>query len=485
MEAQTKKIIELFEQVSAIPRGTGREAALSAWLQEWAKGRGFARQTDEVGNLLIRVPASPGCEAAPIVILQGHMDMVCEKTPESQHDFLKDPIRPVVDGEWLRAEGTTLGADNGIAIALAMALAEDDSLRRPPLELLFTVEEEVGIGGANRLKPGFAQGKILVNLDSEDEGVFIVGCAGGRTTTIRLGLWFEPLTQWQAYRLRVAGLQGGHSGVDINKHRANANSLLARTLERIRLRVPVRVAALNGGTAHNAIPREANACVAFDSGNYEVVESILREFETTLALEYAGVETGISLSLQACEAERAVSEIGTEKLIQLLLSVPHGVADMSAGAAGFVETSNNFAKAEIRGDELHIVTSQRGTVMSRLEALTTRISAIALLAGAQVGHSDGYPSWQPDMDSALLRRSREVYQSLFGVEPKVEMIHAGLECGIIGAIFGGMDMISVGATIRNPHSPQERLHIASVGRVWQFLSALLESYAPRPVDFGT
>jgi dipeptidase D len=485
MDTPTQKIIKLFEQVSAIPRGTGREAALSAWLQEWAEGRGFARQTDEAGNLLIRVPASPGCEAAPVVILQGHMDMVCEKTPESRHDFLKDPIRPLVDGDWLRAEGTTLGADNGIAIALAMALAEDDSLRRPPLELLFTVEEEVGIGGANRLKAGFAQGKILVNLDSEDEGVFIVGCAGGKTTYIRQGLWFEPLTQWQAYRLRVAGLQGGHSGVDINKHRANANNLLARTLERIRVRVPVRVAALDGGTAHNAIPREANACIAFDSGNYALVESVLREFETTLTTEFAGVETGISLSLQTCEAGRAVSEIGTEKLVQLLLSIPHGVADMSASVAGFVETSNNFAKVEIRGDDLLITTSQRGTVMSRLEALTTRIGATALLAGAQVRHSDGYPSWQPDMESALLRRSREVYRSLFGVEPKVEMIHAGLECGIIGAIFGGMDMISVGATIQNPHSPQERLHIPSLGRVWQFLSVLLESYAPGGVDFGT
>lgn len=470
------KIISLFEQISAIPRGTGREAALSAWLQAWAAARSYAAKTDPAGNLLIRVPASPGCESAPILVLQGHIDMVCEKTPESTHDFLHDPIRPVVDGEWLRADGTTLGADNGIAIALALALVEADEIRRPALELLFTVEEEVGIGGANRLQPGFAEGKILINLDSEEEGTFIVGCAGGQGTQMRMGLWFEPLPDWQAYQLRVSGLQGGHSGVDIHKHRANANTLLARTLARIRGRVPMRIAGLRGGTAHNAIPREAQACIAFDSGNYAVVEQVVREFEHKLLGEYAGIESGLSLTLGKCDAERAVNEVGTEKLIQLLLAIPHGVAHMSANVAGFVETSDNFASMEIRGDELFLATSQRSTVMSRLEELTERIGTIALLAGAQVRHTDGYPAWQPDMDSPLLQRSRQIYQGLFGSAPKVEMIHAGLECGIIGAIFGGMDMISLGATIRDPHSPQERLHIPSVGKVWQFLVALVESY---------
>ncbi len=476
MDFETQKIIHLFEQISAIPRGTGREAALSAWLQAWAGQRGFPCKTDAAGNLLIRVPASSGCEAAPVLILQGHMDMVCEKTPESHHDFLKDPIRPVVDGEWLRAEGTTLGADNGIAIALAMALAEEAAAPHPPLELLFTVEEEVGIGGANRLEPGFAEGKILINLDSEDEGAFVVGCAGGQTTHIRMGLWFEPLREWQSYNFTVSGLQGGHSGVDIHKHRANANRLLARTLARIRARVPMRIVGLRGGTAHNAIPRQAEACIAFDSGNFGVVEQVLRDFEQSLSDEYAGVENGINLTLGKCDADRAVNEVGSEKLVQLLMAIPHGVAHMSSGVDGFVETSNNFASLEIRGEELHLLTSQRSTVMSRLESLTDQIGAIALLAGAQVRHSEGYPSWQPDINSALLKRSCELYQSLFGIAPRVEMIHAGLECGIIGAIFGGMDMISLGATIQNPHSPQERLSIPSVGRVWKFLTALAESY---------
>ena len=476
MDAVTTKIIEHFEKISAIPRGTGNEAALSAWLQEWARSHGFGSKSDAAGNLLIGVPASPGCEAAPVIILQGHMDMVCEKTPESQHDFLRDPIQLVFDGDWLRAQETTLGADNGIAIAVAMALAEADGLCHPPLELLFTVEEEVGISGANKLPPDFAAGKILINLDSEEDGVFIVGCAGGQGTHIRMGLWFEPLNDWPAYHLQVGGLQGGHSGVDIHKHRANANTLLARTLAYVRARVPLRIAGLRGGTAHNAIAREANACIAFDSGNLELVRDVLRQFEQKLAAEYAGVDESISLSLERCEADRAVNEVGTEKLVQLLLAIPHGVAHMSSSVDGFVETSNNFASLEIRGEELFIVTSQRSTVMSRLDSLTERIGAIALLAGAQVRHSEAYPAWQPNLQSALLARSEKTYRELFGSAPRVEMIHAGLECGIIGSIFGGMDMISLGATIKNPHSPQECLHLPSVGRLWHFLVALLESY---------
>ena len=473
----TQKILRLFEKISAIPRGTKREAALSSWLQAWAGERGYSYSVDDAGNLLIRVPATPGSESAPGLVLQGHMDMVCEKTPDSSHDFTKDPIVPIIDGEWLRADRTTLGADNGIAIALAMALIEDSSVAHPPLELLFTVEEEVGIGGALRLKPGFVSGKILINLDSEEEGTFVVGCAGGQTTRIRMGLWFEPLSQWQVYSLKVSGLRGGHSGIDIHKHRASANNLLARTLERIRGRVPLRIAALSGGTAHNAISREAQACVAFDSQNYETLKQVFKDFEQILAAEYAGVEDGIRLNLVPCDAQRAVNEVGTEKVVRLLLALPHGVAHLSASVDGFVETSNNLAKIEIVDDELRIVSSQRSTVMSRLDELTKRISAIALLAGAEVISQDSYPAWQPNMASPLLARSREIYQNLFAVSPKVEMIHAGLECGIIGDTFGGMDMISLGVTIQNPHSPTERMHIPSLGRTWQLLTALVESYA--------
>ena len=472
----TQKVLNLFEQISAIPRGTKREAELRGWLRDWANRRQLTWSVDEAGNLVIRVPATPGFEKAPIIVLQGHMDMVCEKTPDSPHDFTRDPIRCIVEGDWLRADRTTLGADNGIAIALAMALVEDESVGHPPLELLFTVEEEVGIGGANLLQPGFIQGKTLLNLDSEDEGTFIVGCAGGQGTRIFLPLHFETQASQPAFRLEVSGLQGGHSGVDIHKHRASANNLLGRTLAQLQKMTSLRLVSMKGGTAHNAISRGAEAVIAFDPAQRERVEQGLQKLQTVLRDEYAASDPGVTLTLAPATAGQAATTADTARAIQLLTALPHGVAEMSASVEGFVETSNNLATVEIAEGALQVVTSQRSTVMSRLAELTERISAIGALAGAEVASGEAYSGWQPDRDSQLVRRSVEIYTQTFGKAPKVEMIHAGLECGVIGGIFGGMDMISLGATIQNPHSPGERLHIPSVGRVWQYLVAFMESY---------
>ncbi len=472
----TQKVLNLFEQISAIPRGTKREAELRGWLCNWADRQHLPWSVDEAGNLVIRVPATAGFENAPIIVLQGHMDMVCEKTPDSPHDFTRDPIRCIVDGDWLHADRTTLGADNGIAVALALALVEDESVGHPPLELLFTVEEEVGIGGANRLQPGFISGKLLLNLDSEEEGTFIIGCAGGQTTRISLPLRFENLPSPQAFRLEVSGLQGGHSGVDIHKHRASANKLLGRALARLQEITPLRLVSMKGGTAHNAIARGAQAVIAFNLAQLEQAEQELQEFQAILRSEYALSDPDIILSLTPTTAQQAATNADTTRAIRLLTALPHGVAEMSASVAGFVETSNNLATVEIAEGALKIVTSQRSTVMSRLAELTARISAIAGLAGAEVTRSEAYPAWQPEPDSALVQRSVEIYAQTFGLSPKVELIHAGLECGIIGDIFGGMDMISLGATIQNPHSPGERLHIPSVGRVWKYLVAFMESY---------
>jgi dipeptidase D len=472
----TPKVLNLFEQISAIPRGTKREAELRGWLCAWANRRQLPWSVDEAGNLVIRVPATAGFEQAPIIVLQGHMDMVCEKTPDSPHDFTRDPIRCLVEGDWLRADRTTLGADNGIAIALAMALVEDESVGHPPLELLFTVEEEVGIGGANLLQPGFIQGKTLLNLDSEEEGTFIVGCAGGQTTRLLLPLQYEPLFNQLAYLLKVEGLQGGHSGVDIHKHRASANKLLGRALAHLQQVTPLRLVSLKGGTAHNAISRSAEAVIVFAPAQRERVEQGLQNFQATLRDEYAVSDPGVTLTLAPAAARQAATPVDTARVIQLLTALPHGVAEMSASVEGFVETSNNLATVEIAEGALQVVTSQRSTVMSRLAELTERISAIGALAGAEVASGQAYSGWQPDRDSQLVRRSVEIYTQTFGAAPKVEMIHAGLECGVIGGIFGGMDMISLGATIENPHSPSERLHIPSVGRVWQYLVAFMESY---------
>jgi dipeptidase D len=471
----TQTVLNIFEQISAIPRGTKREAALSKWLQARAGAHGFTSQVDEANNLVIRVPATPGYEAAPTVVLQGHMDMVCEKTPDSPHDFLKDPIHCIVEGEWLHADRTTLGADNGIAIALGLALAEDPSVAHPALELLFTVEEEVGLGGANLLKPGFIHGKILVNLDSEEEGTFIVGCAGGQTTRMRLPLNFADSALGAAFHLKVSGLRGGHSGVDIHKHYASANRLLARTLAQIQAVTPLQLMSLNGGTAHNAISREAEAAFACAPGQEFALRQALREFESTLNAEYSVSESGITLTLTPSAAGRAASVADSARAINLLVALPHGVAEMSASVEGFVETSNNLARIEIAEEALKIVTSQRSTVMTRMAELTARITAIGLLAGAEVNNSPAYPGWQPDMQSPLLQRSVDTYQRVFGRAPKVQMIHAGLECGTIGAIYGDLDMLSLGATIENPHSPGERLHIPSVGKVWQYLVAFLQA----------
>ncbi len=472
----TPKILNLFEQISAIPRGTKREAELRDWLCAWANQHSLPWSVDEAGNLVIRVPATAGFEQAPIIVLQGHMDMVCEKTPDSAHDFTKDPICCIAEGDWLHADRTTLGADNGIAIALAMALVEDESVGHPPLELLFTVEEEVGIGGANLLKPGFIAGKILLNLDSEDEGTFIVGCAGGQTTRLFLPLKFEPLPAQQAYLLKVDGLQGGHSGVDIHKHRASANQLLGRTLAQLNRATAIRLVSLKGGTAHNAIARGAEAVIVCDPSQLTRIEQELQKFQGILRSEYAASDPNINLSLASSAAANAASAADSARAIQLLAALPHGVAEMSASVAGFVETSNNLATIEIAEGTLKIVTSQRSTVMSRLAELTARITAIASLAGAEVASNEAYSGWQPEPDSVLVKRSAEIYAATFGKAPRVELIHAGLECGVIGGIFGGMDMISLGATIQNPHSPSERLHIPSVGKVWQYLVAFMDSY---------
>lgn len=471
----TQHVLTIFERLSAIPRGSGREAQISGWLQALANERDIPWQVDDYGNLLIRVPATPGRETAPVIVLQGHLDMVCEKTPDSPHNFLEDPIHCIVDGDWLHADRTTLGADNGIAIALALALASDPSVAHPALELLFTVQEEVSMGGADQLKPGFIKGKILINLDSEDEGSFIIGCAGGQTTHIRLPLALINPTETAAFRLQVSGLRGGHSGLDIHKHYASANKLLARVLDCIQQLTPLGLMSLTGGTAHNAISREGEAIFVCASGQVVSIQQTVREFETILKSEYAPIDGDIRLSLTPVAPGLAASQPDSRRVIQLLMALPHGVAEMSSSVEGFVETSTNLARIEIDTLGLNVVTFQRSTVMTRLQELTARITSIAQLAGAEVSSGPANPSWQPNLKSPLLQHSVETYQNLFGRAPEVRMLHAGLECGTIGAIYPELDMISLGATIENPHSPIERMYIPSIERVWRYLVTFLET----------
>jgi dipeptidase D len=464
----TPKILDLFTQISAIPRRSTQEERAARWVCGWADQHGFTCQADQAGNLLIDVQASPGWEDRPGLVLQAHLDMVCEKTPDTEHDFSKDPLRLLVEGDWMRADGTTLGADNGIGVALAMALAEDEDAPHPPLELLFTVEEEIGLAGANRMAEGWLKGKRLINLDAEEEGVFLTGCAGGRGTKIELTLLYElPQEPMQTQVLEIRGLQGGHSGTDIHKHRASANQLLARALHHARQAAPVLLSALDGGSAHNAISRQARALLLCPPKDLPALENALKNLQTSLRREYTS-ESELAVVLEEWQGEvpPALSESDTARVFALILALPHGVMGMSAEVEGFVETSCNLALLKLDEEGLHIVSSQRSSVMSRMDELTARIEAIAYLAGAEAKSSKGNPAWQPDQNSALLEQSRAAYRKLFNKEPAVRMIHAGLECGIIGAKHPGLDMISLGVTSENAHSPAERMYLPSISKVY-------------------
>ncbi len=472
----TEHILTRFEEISSIPRGTKYEAAIRQWLIEWAAARGYVSKTDAAGNLAIQVSATKGLESRPILILQGHLDMVWQKTPESTHDFTRDPIQVLRDGDWVKANGTTLGADNGIAIAIMMALVEDEAVSHPPLELLLTVEEEVSIGGADHLDPALVQGRTLINLDSEREGTFTVGCAGGGTVFITLPVTraAKP-TEDMVFEMKLGGLQGGHSGEDINKHRANAIKLTARVLETIQRELPIELAALKGGTVRNAIPRDAEAMFTCPKEQADLCRSIFSRIANDIKNELAKTDSGIftTLAEKSGDSVRTISRTDTEKALRLLTSLPNGVSAMSADTPGFVETSNNIGIMELMEDHLYVVSNHRSSVLSKLEEITRRVESLAWLAGAKTERTTPTPPWQPNMDSPLLKKCVSTYEAVLGEKPHVELSHGGLECGIISDRCGGMDTISTGPTIQNPHSPDERLYIPSLARVWALLKAVL------------
>jgi dipeptidase D len=481
MKEATKRILDFFQQINAIPRCSKKEKEISLWLEQWGASNGFEIKKDPAGNLLIKVPASAGFEKAPIIVIQGHMDMVCEKSPDSAHNFDTDPIHHICDGDWLQANHTTLGADNGIALALSMAVATDPDVVHPPLELLFTVDEETGLNGAKKIEPDLLEGRIFLNIDSETEGVFTVGCAGGRHTRVSLALDLsEKLEGETTFKLSVHGLKGGHSGIDIHKQRANANLILARALHRVAASGDLRLVTIKGGSAHNAIPRDAFAVFACQSDVGTGLDRIISEFEQTVKTEYDTREPELSVTLSEAESEvhseMALTTEQTAAVINLLLAIPHGVLGMSAIFEGLVETSNNLATVEISDSRLKILTSQRSSALSRLDEATSRVRAVAELAGAQAQSDSEYPPWTPDMNAALLKRCNATYEDLLGRKPKIMAIHAGLECAVIGAKYADMDMISFGPDIQDPHSPTERLFIPSLERVWDFMLALLKAF---------
>ena len=474
---KTKDVLKWFEEITKIPRCSKKEDKIAAWLIEWAKSNNFDYKMDEVKNVVIKVPGTPGYENSPTVVIQGHMDMVCEKTPDSDHDFSKDPIKLVYDGEWLTADRTTLGADNGIAIAMALALALDKDVAHPPLELLFTVDEETGLTGANKLGDDFITGRILINVDSEDEGVFTVGCAGGVNTISSIPVSFEAVPAgYKAYKLLAGGMKGGHSGIDIDLGKANAIKILCRVLYRLRQVMDVRVADIKGGSAHNAIPRDAEALVFLPEDKVDEAVDMVLQLSKTCNSEFKKTDPELAVTLEetASNTNQVLTATDTQKLINYVYALPHGVAAMSPDIEGLVETSNNLANIDLENGVIKVLTSQRSSVVSRLDAHTDRIIATTLLAGGTAENGDGYPPWQPNMKSPLLAKSTNLYERMFNKKPVVEVIHAGLECGIIGDKYPGMDMISIGPDLRNPHSPDEKIHIGAIGKVWDFIVELLK-----------
>lgn len=474
-ELQPSGLWKHFEEFLKIPHGSANERALGDYIISVAERNQLEWERDEVGNVVVSKPASPGYEEAEGVILQGHLDMVCEKNSDVHFDFEKDPIEAEIQGDWVQAKGTTLGADNGIGDCAGLAIMEDDTVIHPPLEFLFTVEEETGLTGATQLQPGFLKGKKLLNLDSEDEGEFTIGCAGGADSRIQLPLAFETAGSDEQLQVKIAGLQGGHSGVDINLGRGNAIKLLARLLWQVGKAVSHRLAAIDGGNLRNAIPREAWAIVAVDEENKATFISEAEKQFADIRDEYRVVDPGASLSIEPA-GERKPHWLQPESqkgLVNLLFSLPHGVITMHPEMENLVETSTNLAVVKVGEKEAEIICSTRSSTASALEAARSVLASVSEMGGAEIVLEEGYPGWKPNLQSALLQTLKDVYRDLFAQEPAVAAIHAGLECGIIGEKYPGMDMISFGPTIKFPHSPSEKVHIPSVEKFWTFLLKLL------------
>jgi dipeptidase D len=465
-----------FAEISRIPRGSTNEKAIGAYLLATAKKLGLEADQDACGNVLVRKPASPGYEQSPGVCLQGHMDMVCEKDKDTVHDFLKDPLKLVREGNFLRATGTTLGADNGIAVATGLAVMEDKSLSHGPLEILFTVDEETGLTGANNLQPGFVRSGTLLNLDSEDEGELYVGCSGGCDNTGSWAVEYDDVPKGgTGLRVTVKGLRGGHSGLEIHTGRGNALKMITRVLLALQAQ-GARVARIEGGNKRNAIPREAEASVWLPKGKAAQAAECVARMHAVITAEVSNVEPNLAIACAPLRDVRKVLKRTLQRRVLLTLAgLPHGVLRMSTDIAGLVETSSNLAIMQTGRKAVSIQTSQRSSVASELEEASQMVRSVFELGGATVSGSHGYPGWKPNMASPILELARTTYKALYGKEPEIKAIHAGLECGIIGEKYPGMDMVSFGPTMREVHSPNEHLYIDTVGRFWTFLVTLLKN----------
>lgn len=474
-ELKPECVFRYFEEVCQVPRPSKKEEKIRAYLVNFAEQHGLSYKVDEAGNIIITKAATPGMENRKTVVLQSHMDMVCEKNNDTEHNFDTDPIQTYVDGEWLRAKGTTLGADNGIGVATELAVLAADDIQHGPIECLFTVDEETGLTGAFALKEGFMNGDILINLDSEDEGELFIGCAGGAGTKAEFPCpMVEAPEGFFFFRVAVKGLTGGHSGDDINKGRANANKLLNRYLMQLSNRYDLRLCFIDGGNLHNAIPREASAVCAVPMKDKESVRVDLNVFLADVENEYAVTEPNLTMELESEIAQLQVMETeAMKRFLHAIYAVHNGVYAMSQDIEGLVETSSNLASIKQRDGKLLVVTSQRSSIHSSREDMSQMVRSAFELGGATTETGDGYPGWKPNRASEILNVAVESYKRLFGVEPKVKAIHAGLECGLFLEKYPSLDMVSFGPTLRGVHSPDERMLIPTVHKFWIHLLDVL------------
>jgi len=472
-----EKVWYYFEEITKYPRPSKKEEVIAGFIKGWAKDKGFEIQEDAIGNFVVRKPATPGMEDRKAICIQGHIDMVCEKNADVEFDFDNDSIQPYIDGDWVKAKGTTLGADNGVGVAMGMALLDSEDIPHPALELLCTLDEETGLTGAIQLANDLLKCDILINLDSEEDGTFTIGCAGGMNT---LGVYTYAAdsvpADHTAYKISITGLRGGHSGINIHEGRGNAAKFMARLLFIIQDVYNVRLSDFNSGSKHNAIPREAFATVLVPNGHTAEFEQAIKDFDSTIKAEFATVEPGAQVSTQTVDAPARVLTADSQKtIINSFNATLHGVYRMSPDIQGLVQTSTNFAIVETKENTIEVLTSQRSSMESEKIDIAGKVKSAMELGGAEVISGSGYPAWQPNIHSPILEEAKHIYTRMYNAEPEILIIHAGLECGLIGEKYPGMDMLSFGPTLEDVHSPQEKVSISSTKKTWEFLVEVVKN----------
>src|SRR6516162_1870744 len=464
-----------FDVLAATPRASTKEAAARNYVIGRAKALGLDYTQDAAGNLVVRKPAHPGRENAPMALLQGHLDMVCEKNEGTPHNFDTDPIKVWRDGDWLKAEGTTLGADNGVGVAAALAVMESTDIAHGPLEFVFTIDEESGLTGAAEFPGGLLKSKYFLNLDNEETGTICIGCAGGVKTTGRRNVAMVNASGDAAWRVKVSGLKGGHSGVDIHQGRGNALRVLGTTLQKVTNKLKTGIASIVGGSAQNAIPREAAAVLVIDGGQENELRSLVSTSEADWQTDLGGFDAGLQITMEkATRPEKVIAAEDVKRVIDLLVALPHGVVAMSADVPGLVQNSTNLAVITVKDGAAEIITSQRSAIESSRKTLAQAVATVFRMAGFEPELSGNYPGWKPEPTSEIVQKLQSVHEQLFGKSAKLIAMHAGLECGVIGEKYPAMQMVSFGPTIVDPHSPNERVQISTVQSFWKFLKAVLE-----------